>query len=68
MREITKELEINMSQTESALLSFLESNGGGGMNDTQIIENHPQDSRVKLTDTVQSLTGRMGTGGVTRQW
>lgn len=29
MREITKELEINMSQTESALLSFLESNGGG---------------------------------------
>lgn len=33
------------------------------MNDTQIIENHPQDSRVKLTDTFQSLTGRMGTGG-----
>ena len=29
MREITKESEINMSQTESALLSFLESNGGG---------------------------------------
>ena len=28
------------------------------------IENHPNDSRVKLTgDTVQSLTSRMGTGG-----
>lgn len=31
--------------------------------DTQIIENHPQDSRVKFTDTFQTLSGRMGTGG-----
>ena len=30
---------------------------------TLIIENHPQDSRVKLTDTFQTLSGRMGTGG-----
>lgn len=37
-----------MSQTEKSL---------------SIIENHPQDSRVKLTDKVQALTGRMGTGG-----
>ena len=29
------------------------------------IENHPNDSRVKIRsdETVQSLTGRMGTGG-----
>lgn len=33
------------------------------------IENHPNDSRVKLSENnvVQSLTGRMGTGGATRQ-
>ena len=31
---------------------------------TLIIENHPNDSRVKIRDTVQTLNGRMGTGGV----
>ena len=32
---------------------------------TLIIENHPNDSRVKIRDdgTVQTLSGRMGTGG-----
>lgn len=30
---------------------------------TLIIENHPNDSRVKIRDTVQTLNGRMGTGG-----
>jgi hypothetical protein len=42
-----------MSQMESAL-----SNPS-----TIIIENHPNDSRVKIRDTVQTLNGRMGTGG-----
>lgn len=42
-----------MSQMESA--SFNPS--------TIIIENHPNDSRVKIRDTVQTLNGRMGTGG-----
>ena len=28
-----------------------------------IIENHPHDSRVKITDTFQTLNSRMGTGG-----
>lgn len=28
-----------------------------------IVDNHPNDSRVKLTDTFQTLSGRMGTGG-----
>ena len=33
------------------------------------IENHPNDSRVKFSEenVVQALTGRMGTGGATRQ-
>lgn len=32
-----------------------------------VIENHPQDSRVKLSEDniVQTLSGKMGTGGVT---
>lgn len=30
---------------------------------SRIIENHPNDSRVKFTDTFQALSGRMGTGG-----
>lgn len=29
----------------------------------RILENHPNDSRVKFTDTFQALSGRMGTGG-----
>ncbi len=30
-----------------------------------VVENHPNDSRVEISDgeTVQTLTGRMGTGG-----
>ena len=34
------------------------------------IENHPNDSRVKFRedDTVQTLSSRMGTGGVTYRW
>ena len=36
----------------------------------RIIENHPNDSRVKFRgdDTFQALCGRMGTGGVTYRW
>ena len=30
---------------------------------TKIIENHPNDSRVKFTNTFQTLSSRMGTGG-----
>lgn len=30
---------------------------------TLIVENHPNDSRVKITNVVQTLNGRMGTGG-----
>lgn len=33
------------------------------MDEHKIIENHPNDSRVKFTQTVQTLNGRMGTGG-----
>ena len=29
----------------------------------QAIENHPNDSRVKMADVFQALTERMGTGG-----
>ena len=34
------------------------------------VENHPADSRVGLIEdgTVQTLTSRMGTGGVMSQW
>lgn len=34
------------------------------------IENHPNDSRVKFSEDnkVQTLSSRMGTGGVTHQW
>ena len=33
--------------------------------ETKIIENHPHDSRIKVRDggPVQTLNGRMGTGG-----
>ena len=36
----------------------------------RIIENHPNDSRIKFRedDTFQTLSGRMGTGGVTYRW
>ena len=37
----------------------------------RVIENHPNDSRVKFRedDTFQTLSGRMGTGGgVTYRW
>ena len=37
------------------------------MDEHKIIENHPNDSRVKFTQTVQTLNGRMGTGGVMSQ-
>lgn len=30
---------------------------------TKILENHPNDSRLKYTDTFQTLSSRMGTGG-----
>lgn len=30
---------------------------------TLIVENHPNDSRVKITDIFQTLSGRAGTGG-----
>lgn len=34
------------------------------------LENHPADSRVKICEDgiVQTLSSRMGTGGVTRRW
>lgn len=39
--------------------------GMGGNNQPFVVENHPSDSRVKLTDDglVQTLTSRCGTGG-----
>ena len=33
------------------------------MDEPQLIQNHPNDSRFKLTDTCQTLNSRMGTGG-----
>ena len=53
MQETTKELVASMSQKENSLLTV------------HIIENHPNDSRVKYcSDNVfQALTSRMGTGG-----
>lgn len=53
MRVIVKELEINMFQTENS------------SSQVYSIENHPNDSRVKIRDDnkVQTLSSRMGTGG-----
>lgn len=36
----------------------------------RVIENYPNDSRVKIRedDIFQTLNGHMGTGGVTYQW
>lgn len=53
MRVIVKELEINMFQTENSSCQVYS------------IENHPNDSRVKIRDDnkVQTLSSRMGTGG-----
>ena len=36
----------------------------------RVIENYPNDSRVKFRedDTFQTLRGHMGTGGVTYRW
>lgn len=53
MQVIVKELEINMSQTENSSCQVYS------------IENHPNDSRVKIRDDnkVQTLSSRMGTGG-----
>lgn len=37
---------------------------GGGLKALWSVENHPNDSRVKITgNTVQTLSSRMGTGG-----
>ena len=35
-----------------------------------VIENHPQDSRAKICedDTFQTLSSRMGTGGIMYRW
>ena len=33
-----------------------------------IIENHPADSRIRITDVFQTLSGRMGTGGAMYRW
>ena len=49
MLMMRKESTINMSQTESSYF--------------KVLENHPNDSRVKFADTVQTLNTRMGTGG-----
>jgi DNA (cytosine-5)-methyltransferase 1 len=51
VRLIIREQEINMSMTENALY--------------KVLENHPNDSRVKIREDniFQSLTSRMGTGG-----
>ena len=51
MPEIIKELEVSMSMKER--LSY------------RILENHPADSRVTISkdNIVQTLSGRMGTGG-----
>ena len=55
MQSIIKELEINMSMKENSLY--------------RVIENHPADSRVKICEdgVFQTLSSRMGTGGVTCQ-
>ena len=55
MPVIIKELETNMSMMEN--VSF------------KILENHPADSRVKICEdnVFQTLSSRMGTGGVTCQ-
>lgn len=35
---------------------------------TLIIENHPNDSRVRISDVFQTLSGRAGTGGAIHLW
>ena len=53
MPVITKESEVNMSMKESASCQVYS------------VENHPNDSRVKIRsdNKVQTLSSRMGTGG-----
>lgn len=50
-----------MSKKESALSSTEK---------TIVLENHPQDSRLKISEdnVFQTLSSRMGTGGVIHQW
>lgn len=58
---------------EAQTTRTLDNNGGnpacnqGGM---IVLENHPADSRVKISEDgiVQTLSSRMGTGGATCQW
>ena len=80
MRAIRKESAINMSQTEKLLFSIADhvtpkiDEGGVAYTlesrdykSAQVImlENHPADSRLKLSEDniVQTLNSRMGTGG-----
>ena len=59
-----KALTLNCMHDQQAILI------GGQMNETQIIENHPQASRVRLKEdnVFQALSSRMGTGGVIVRW
>lgn len=57
-----KALTLNCMHDQQAILI----GGVIPMDETQIIENHPQASRVKLKEdnVFQALSSRMGTGGV----
>lgn len=60
--EFDRALGIDESETAYTLKA---TSPGGVAHPAIMIENHPNDSRVKIDDsgTCQSLTGRMGTGG-----
>ena len=57
-----------MSQTTKSLFNNVTSSEA--RTPTIVIENHPADSRLKISDNgiFQTLSGRMGTGGVTCRW
>lgn len=56
MQEIIRESVVSMLTKENVLY--------------RILENHPADSRVKISEDniFQTLSSRMGTGGATSQW
>ena len=57
-------LNLDPKQTEKCM-TLNAYNGTGGNNTPMVLENHPNDSRVKISESgvVQTLSGRMGTGG-----
>lgn len=62
-------LDTYNQNAEEELMPTIRTNGGGDCipKVAYAVENHPNDSRVKLAedDIVQALTSRMGTGGAT---